>query len=317
MKKALISLLLLTTACWAVDAYYRHHQQSTTSALEASLVNREIGIDASARNSIVAKNAAGTAYHIISKEMDTAALSGVLQVTGTARFSSAVTLSNYNANSVPFFSTAGLIAEDASNFTYSSNRLTVSNLTVTNAPTFSSVTASQFLLVDGSKALTSVAGTGSGSVVRATSPTLVTPTLGAATATSLTLGNEAVSIYDEGTFTFTGTGFTTSPTGTGRYVLFGKMVVLQIPEIYATSNANTFTLTGLPAAIRPTTGQFVPITVSTDNSTLQYGRALAFISNSDVVTFSINGSNTGWTTSNLKGNGPGGGTPHSVSYTLQ
>jgi len=43
--------------------------------------------------------------------------------------------------------------------------------------------------------------TGSGSLVRGTSPTLVTPALGAATATSINFGQTTLSTYEEGTFT--------------------------------------------------------------------------------------------------------------------
>ncbi len=68
--------------------------------------------------------------------------------------------------------------------------------TFTPAPVFSSVTASQILSVNGSKALTSVGTTGTGSVVLAASPTL-TGTLAAANGTfSGTLGLTGV-----GTFT--------------------------------------------------------------------------------------------------------------------
>lgn len=66
--------------------------------------------------------------------------------------------------------------------TLSSTLLLTGVGTFTSAPIFNSVTASEFLLVDGSKSLTSVAGTGSGSVMRAVSPT-TTGTLTAAAAT--------------------------------------------------------------------------------------------------------------------------------------
>jgi hypothetical protein len=89
--------------------------------------------------------------------------------------------------------------------------------TFTAAPVFSSVTASQLLLVDGSKALTSVAGTGSGSVVRATSPTITTPTFSGTIASGLT-ASRTVTTDGSGNFavnTETGTGShvrATSPT---------------------------------------------------------------------------------------------------------
>jgi hypothetical protein len=76
--------------------------------------------------------------------------------------------------------------------TLSSTLLLTGVGTFTAAPIFNSVTASQFLLVDGSKALTSVAGTGSGSVVRATSPTITTPTFSGTIASGLTASRTVI-----------------------------------------------------------------------------------------------------------------------------
>lgn len=55
------------------------------------------------------------------------------------------------------------------------------------------------------------------------------------------------------TFTMTGTGFTMNPTGTAAYILAGAGVIIFIPNLSGTSNATTFTLTGIPAAIQPAT----------------------------------------------------------------
>lgn len=59
------------------------------------------------------------------------------------------------------------------------------NLSVTGTTTLSGLTASTALALDASKNVVSVTNTGTGNNVLATSPTLVTPTLGAATATSV------------------------------------------------------------------------------------------------------------------------------------
>ena len=74
----------------------------------------------------------------------------------------------------------GLVASTTLNF---SNSLAIAGVatyasvqTFTSAPVFSSVTASEVLAVDASKNLTSIAVTGSGSVVRGTSPTIASPT---------------------------------------------------------------------------------------------------------------------------------------------
>ena len=56
--------------------------------------------------------------------------------------------------------------------------------------------------------------------------------------------------YEEGSFTFTGTGLTTSPTDTAYYTKIGNQVTVQIPDITGTSNTTAMTITGLPVALR-------------------------------------------------------------------
>jgi hypothetical protein len=65
--------------------------------------------------------------------------------------------------------------------------------TFSAAPIYSSLTASSAVATDASKALVSVTNTGTGNNVLATSPTLVTPVLGAASATSITVAAGTVS----------------------------------------------------------------------------------------------------------------------------
>jgi hypothetical protein len=76
--------------------------------------------------------------------------------------------------------------------------------------------------------------------------------------------------YTEGTFTLTGTGFATPPTGTARYTRVGKMVVLYIPTIQGTSNSTLLTYTGAPAAIQPARKQTVTIEAISDNTSTYY-----------------------------------------------
>ena len=64
--------------------------------------------------------------------------------------------------------------------------------TFSAAPIYSSLTASSAVATDASKALVSVTNTGTGNNVLATSPTLVTPVLGAASATSLSVGGTTI-----------------------------------------------------------------------------------------------------------------------------
>jgi hypothetical protein len=75
--------------------------------------------------------------------------------------------------------------------------------TFSAAPIYSSLTASSAVATDASKGLVSVTNTGTGNNVLATSPTLVTPILGAASATSITVDAGAV-----GTPSITTTGDT-------------------------------------------------------------------------------------------------------------
>ena len=76
--------------------------------------------------------------------------------------------------------------------------------------------------------------------------------------------------YDEGTFTITGTGFTVNPTGTARWEKHRNLVLLILPTLTGTSNAATFTLTALPAAIQPTQTSW-PVVRLTNNGTDAYG----------------------------------------------
>lgn len=76
--------------------------------------------------------------------------------------------------------------------------------------------------------------TGSGAAVFATSPTLVTPTLGVASATSINFGQDALNYYDEGTFTPTfsfatpGTLSVSYTTQTGQYTRIGNLIFIAI-----------------------------------------------------------------------------------------
>jgi hypothetical protein len=72
--------------------------------------------------------------------------------------------------------------------------------------------------------------------------------------------------YRELTFTATATGMTLAQTGTVEVVKSGRQVVMQIPAAFvATSNATTFTLTGMPTPCRPSATRTVMVSVQ-DNS---------------------------------------------------
>lgn len=112
----------------------------------------------------------------------------------------------------------------------------------------------------------------------------------------------------EGSFTGTLTGYASNPTGTVYYRIAansagtGKVCQLYLPSaISGTSNANTMTLTGLPAACQPSISVWVSTAIRDDGN---YNHAAAFIdvSSPSVIAFwtDANLSPTGFTTSGTK-----------------
>lgn len=113
--------------------------------------------------------------------------------------------------------------------------------------------------------------------------------------------------FSSGSFTGTLTGYAAGPTGTVTYRIFGnsagtgKVCILNVATaITGTSNANTLTMTGLPAACQPTIQTDVQVLV-TDNGGVVNGRASIAASGS-TVTFSMGSplSATGFTASGTK-----------------
>lgn len=95
------------------------------------------------------------------------------------------------------------------------------------------------------------AASGSGGIARTNSPTFVTPTLGAALASSINFGASSLASYQEGTWTPVWTGLTVvgTPTYTGNYIKIGKLVYCTVGISSTTTTASTSgatTFTGLP-----------------------------------------------------------------------
>lgn len=68
--------------------------------------------------------------------------------------------------------------------------------------------------------------------------------------------------YTEATAVLTATGFSgTAPSGTAVITQVGKLVTLELPAMTGTSNAQTWTLTGLPAAYSVPRPQSLPVLV--------------------------------------------------------
>lgn len=118
--------------------------------------------------------------------------------------------------------------------------------------------------------------TGTGNFVGSTSPTLVTPTLGAATATSLNLGGTTLSTYSSGSWTPVPSNLTVvgTPTYIGTYVKIGSIVVCSITidsTTSTTSVSGTTSFSGLPyAAASNGTGDYY-----NDTSTAYLGTGIS------------------------------------------
>lgn len=108
-------------------------------------------------------------------------------------------------------------------------------------------------------------------------------------------------IYDQSgarsSYTASLTGCTTVPTSSITYRVDGDIVTLDIPTITGTSNTTAATLTGMPAAIRPSTARSDVGTV-TDNSGNALGRFV--IETSGTITLHV-GALTTFTGANTKG----------------
>lgn len=104
-----------------------------------------------------------------------------------------------------------------------------------------------------------------------------------------------------GSFTITGTGFTVAPTATAKYKMVNGIVFLFIPKngINGTSNATTFTLTGLPVAIRPTSVHVVA-TVQAQNNTVTVLGA-ASVNPGGTITLDNGTLGGAWTAAGVKG----------------
>ncbi len=98
------------------------------------------------------------------------------------------------------------------------------------------------------------------------------------------IGGGSVPLDTSGTFTCTLTGVTATVSGTCKYTVIGKQVTLTIPTLIGTTNANTMTVTGLPAVITPASQVWTSRTVALNNNSYSAG-AYATIETSGVVTF--------------------------------
>lgn len=113
------------------------------------------------------------------------------------------------------------------------------------------------------------------------------------------------------TFTATLTGCTTAPTVTAAYSITNNMVQLDIPPLSATSNTTGCTITGLPAAIQPTSTKFF-YALTTDNGTAAVSGCSITGGTGTVILGQGSAASATFTNSGTKGIGNG----LMISYTL-
>jgi hypothetical protein len=116
---------------------------------------------------------------------------------------------------------------------------------------------------------------------------------------------------DQGTFTITYTGMTGSVTGTAVWARIGSLVMLYLPAATGTSNAATFTATGLPTAIQPARTQvaaaFSGGTTAGlgcfENNNAVTSASVTMNAGSGTITFGLigPGGSGGWSNGNTKG----------------
>lgn len=109
---------------------------------------------------------------------------------------------------------------------------------------------------------------------------------------------------DTGTFTVTFVGGTSSPTGTATWFRVGKLITLKIPALTATSNATSFSYSGLPAAIQPATliTQNIALCLATDNTAaVTTGVFVNVSTGSGSLVFGKGAGSGSWTAAGTKG----------------
>lgn len=81
-----------------------------------------------------------------------------------------------------------------------------------------------------------------------------------------TVGTGSIlALQTSSTFLVTASGFSTTVTGTARYVQTGNAITLYLPALSGTSNDASFSLSGLPASIYPAFNQALAAVLVTDN----------------------------------------------------
>jgi hypothetical protein len=118
---------------------------------------------------------------------------------------------------------------------------------------------------------------------------------------------------DSGTYTGSYSGFTTTPTNDIKWVRVGRMVILSIPIVSATSNSTTTSENGgnMPTSIRPSTNLACPEVQCVNSGAV--ARAQPIVQSTGDIIFGFNGTG-GWTNSGTKGIGNVSGRVQVVYY---
>jgi len=147
-------------------------------------------------------------------------------------------------------------------------------ITIGGTATISALTASTALALDASKNVVSVTNTGTGNNVLATSPTLTTPTIGVATATSVNKvaltapATSATLTLADGSTLVTSGAYSTTLTATGTTTVTlpttGTLATLAGTETFTNKTLTSPTLTtpilGTPTSVTLTNGTGLPLT---------------------------------------------------------
>lgn len=115
----------------------------------------------------------------------------------------------------------------------------------------------------------------------------------------LQIGGVAVTLPTTGTFTGTFTGVTGSPTAACSWTKVGNSVTLFVGASSQTGNATSYGLSGLPAAIQPTTVKYGAGPNNSVNSGAVTSNGAVIVSGSTLI-FLLNGTATGWTASGTR-----------------
>lgn len=148
----------------------------------------------------------------------------------------------------------GVVKPDGTTITISGGVISATGVVLTVGTTAISGGTNGRILYDNGGVLGELATTGSGNVVLASSPTiasptLTTPVLGVASATSINFGGTTLSTYQTGTWTpVDGSGASLSLTvGSASYTKIGRIVLIELNVTYPnTANGSSANIGGLP-----------------------------------------------------------------------